>query len=286
MSYRALIATATLAAALTLPLAAAQAFDESKYPDWSGAWRRLPVPGVTGQPGYDPTKRLGRAQQAPLTPEATAIMEASIADQAKGGQGNYPTYTCRSPGMPRIMTPYGSMEMVITPDTVHVLLEHVHDSRRIFTDGRDWPEKITPTLQGYSIGKWLDTDGDGRFDTLEVETRGMKGPRAFDASGMPLHSDNKTIVKERIRLDPTNPNVLINELTTIDSSLTRPWTVTKRASRDPKEVVTWPEENCAEGNGHVEIRGQGYFLSAEGHLMPSQKGQQPPDLRYFSEAAK
>jgi hypothetical protein len=284
MSYRALIATATLAAALTLPLAAAQAFDESKYPDWSGAWRRIPVPGVTGQPGYDPTKRLGRAQQAPLTPEATAIMEASIADQAKGGQGNYPTYTCRSPGMPRIMTPYGSMEMVITPDTVHVLLEHVHDSRRIFTDGRDWPEKITPTLQGYSIGKWLDTDGDGRYDTLEVETRGMKGPRAFDASGMPLHSDNKTIVKERIRLDPSNPNVLVNELTTIDSSLTRPWTVTKRAGRDPKEVVTWPEENCAEGNGHVEIRGQGYFLSAEGHLMPSQKGQEPPDLRYFEPA--
>jgi hypothetical protein len=284
MSYRALIATTALAAALTLPLAAAQAFDESKYPDWSGAWRRIPVPGVTGQPGYDPTKRLGRAQQAPLTPEATAIMEASIADQAKGGQGNYPTYTCRSPGMPRIMTPYGSMEMLITPDTTHVLLEHVHDSRRIFTDGRDWPKKITPTLQGYSIGKWLDTDGDGRYDTLEVETRGMKGPRAFDASGMPLHSDNKTIVKERIRLDPSNPNVLVNELTTIDSSLTRPWTVTKRAGRDPKEVVTWPEENCAEGNGHVEIRGQGYFLSAEGHLMPSQKGQEPPDLRYFEPA--
>src|SRR4029450_8795841 len=206
MSDRALIATATLAAALTLPPAAAQAFDESKYPDWSGAWRRIPVPGVTGQPGYDPTKRLGRAQQAPLTPEATAIMEASIADQAKGGQGNYPTYTCRSPGMPRIMTPYGSMEMVITPDTTHVLLEHVHDSRRIFTDGRDWPEKIPPTLQGYSIGKWLDTDGDGRYDTLEVETRGMKGPRAFDTTGLPLHSDNKTVVKESIYLDKADRN--------------------------------------------------------------------------------
>jgi hypothetical protein len=286
MPHRALIATAALAAALTLPLAAAQAFDESKYPDWSGAWHRIPVPGVTGQPGYDPTKRLGRAQQAPLTPEATAIMEASMAEQAKGGQGNYPTYTCLSPGMPRIMTPYGAMEMVVTPDTIHVLIEHVHDSRRIYTDGRDWPEKITPTLQGYSIGKWIDTDGDGRYDTLEVETRGMRGPRAFDATGMPLHSDNKTIVKERIRLDPSNPNVMINEMTTIDSSLTRPWTVTERYGRDPKEEVTWTEENCAEGNGHVEIRGQGYFLSAEGDLMPSQKGEQPPDLRYFTQAPK
>jgi hypothetical protein len=286
MPYRALIATAALAAALALPVSAAQAFDDSKYPDWSGAWRRIPVPGVTGQPGYDPTKRLGRAQQAPLTPEATAIMEASIADQAKGGQGNYPTYTCLSPGMPRIMTPYGSVEFVVTPDTIHVFIEHVHDSRRIYTDGRDWPSNITPTLQGYSIGKWIDTDGDGRYDTLEVETRNMRGPRAFDASGMPLHSDNKTIVKERIRLDPANPNVMVNEMTTIDSSLTRPWTITKRYGRDPKEDVTWPEENCAEGNGHVEIRGQGYFLSAEGDLMPSRKGQEPPDLRYFSEPGK
>src|SRR4030095_7533157 len=145
MPYRALIATAALAAALTLALADAQAFDESKYPDWSGAWRRIPVPGVTGQPGYDQNTRLGPPQQAPLTPEAQAIMEASMADQAKGGQGNYPTYVCVSPGMPRMMTPYGMMELVITPATIHVLLEHIHDSRRIYTDGRDWPKSITPT---------------------------------------------------------------------------------------------------------------------------------------------
>jgi hypothetical protein len=55
---------------------------------------------------------------------------------------------------------------------------------------------------------------------------------------------------------------MLNEITTIDSSLTRPWTVTKRYGRDPKEELIWTEENCAEGNGHVEIRGQGYFLSA------------------------
>ena len=90
-------------------------------------------------------------------------------------------------------------------------------------------------MQGYSIGKWIDTDGDGRYDVLEVETRGLRGPRAFDATGMPLHSDNQTIVKEQIYTDKSNPNVLVNELTTFDSSLTRPWTVTKRAGRNPNE---------------------------------------------------
>ena len=80
--------------------------------------------------------------------------------------------------------------------------------RRIYTDGRDWPKQSEPSFMGYSIGKWIDTDADGRYDLLEVETRGLKGPRVFDATGIPLHADNETIVKERIYLDKANPNLL------------------------------------------------------------------------------
>jgi hypothetical protein len=37
---------------------------------------------------------------------------------------------------------------------------------------------------------------------LDVETRGpFKGPRAYDASGLPLHFDNESLFKERIRRD-------------------------------------------------------------------------------------
>jgi hypothetical protein len=43
-------------------------------------------------------------QQAPLTPEYQKIHEASMADQAKGGLGNYPTARCLPGGMPRMMT--------------------------------------------------------------------------------------------------------------------------------------------------------------------------------------
>ena len=78
-------------------------------------------------------------------------------------------------------------------------------NRRIYTDGRAWPEQITPSFEGYSIGKWVDPDADGRYGALEVETRGLKGPRALDASGLPLHPDNETIVKERIFLDAGQP---------------------------------------------------------------------------------
>ncbi len=102
-SIRAITVTVTFTVAALAMMPAARAFDETKYPDLRGQWRRMPVPGITGQPGYDPTKRQGLAQQAPLTAEAQAILAASLADQKQGGQGNDPTYNCMSPGMPRIM---------------------------------------------------------------------------------------------------------------------------------------------------------------------------------------
>ena len=236
---------------------------------------------LPGQPGYDPTKRQGLAQQAPLTAEAQAILAASLADQKQGGQGNDPTYNCMSPGMPRIMMIYDPTEIVITPSMTQILIGHVHDSRRIYTDGRPWPDSIEPSFAGYSIGRWIDTDGDGRFDLLEVETRGFKGPRVFDASGIPLHSDNQTIVKERIYQDKNNPDVLYDDITTIDHSLTEPWTVLRKIGRVKTEQPVWNEAICAEGNNHVGIANETYFLSGDGYLMPTRKGQAPPDLRYF-----
>jgi hypothetical protein len=36
----------------------------------------------------------------------------------------------------------------------------------------------------------------------------------------------------------------------------------------------------------VVIGKEGYYLSADGYLMPVKKGQKPPDLRYFKESQK
>jgi hypothetical protein len=266
-------------AALFTAASGAQAFDEAKYPEWKGQWRRA----EGGPPRYDPSRPL-TDQQAPLTEEYKAVHAASIADQKSGGQGNDPTYTCIAPGMPRIANVYDPMEIVITPEVTHILVQHVHDSRRIFTDGRAWPADVEPTFAGYSIGQWRDTDGDGRYDTLEIETRNMRGPRAFDGTGLPLHRDNKTVVKERITTDKSNPNVIVNEITTIDNALTRPWSVVKTYRRLPK--VIWTENNCTEGNDNIAIGDEVYLLSGDGRLMPIRKGQKPPDLSYFGEKSK
>jgi len=52
--------------------------------------------------------------------------------------------------MPRQMNVYEPMEIIVTPHTTYLWIEHVHDSRRIYTDGRDWPTEIDPSFRGQS----------------------------------------------------------------------------------------------------------------------------------------
>jgi hypothetical protein len=273
---------AFVAAAILASIGGAAAFDDAKYPDLKGHWARVRVPGVTGQPSFDQTRPWGYGQGAPLTPEYRAIFEASLADQAKGGEGNYAGHArCLAAGMPHMMIAFRPLEFIVTPDTTYILISDVDHYRRIFTDGRDWPKEIEPTFQGYSIGRWIDTAGDGRYDTLEVETRGFKGPRSYDASGLPLHFDNQSVFKERIHLDKANPNLIHDEITVIDHALTRPWTVDKTYARTRDLQSQWPEFICAEGNLQVFVGDEHYFISGDGLLMPTRKDQPPPDLRYF-----
>jgi hypothetical protein len=284
---RKMIAITALAGALLMTAGIAQAFDETKYPNLKGQWVRNDLGGQRGGLRFDSSKPPGKGQQAPLTPEYQAIFEANLADQAAGGQGTDPTFTCLSPGMPRIMIGYAPMEVVVTPETTYILMEHIHDNRRIHTDGRDWPEEADPMFAGYSIGKWVDEDGDGRYDLLVVETRNLKNPRSYDASGIPFHEDGKTVIKERIYLDKANPNLLHDEITTIDNALTRPWVVKKSYRRVVTDKpIWWREDICVEGNNHVRIGGENYYFSGEGLLMPAKKNQTPPDLRYFKQSAK
>jgi hypothetical protein len=263
-----------LVAALVVTMTGASAHDETKYPDWDGQWKR--PRGLATQ--WDQTKPSGLGQQAPLKPQYQKMLEDSMADQANGGQGLDTRYTCITNGMPRVMGVIFPIEFVILPKLTYVNFE-AFMPRRIYTDGRDFPKDDEPSFMGYSIGKWLDEDKDGRFDTLEVETRGFKGPRTVEFSGIPLAEDNETVVKERLFLDKADNNVMHNIITIIDNAFTRPWTVDKRYVRDRK--VHWFEDNCNENNHHIVVGKDNYFVSGDGYLMPTRKDQRPPDLRYF-----
>ena len=121
MLGRSSIGSIALAAVLMMTFARAYAFDDARYPNWKGQWTRF-----AGGGQWDPTKPPGRGQQAPLTGEYRAILEAGIADQRAGGQGVNSTPACLPPGMPRAMIVYEPMEIVITPETTYIMIEFMH----------------------------------------------------------------------------------------------------------------------------------------------------------------
>ena len=243
------------------------------YPQFEGQWRSA----VAGD-AWDPSKPAGLAQQAPLTREYQAIFEASLKDQAAGGHGNDRHSACVLDGMPRIMSLAAPMEILIQPQLTFMVFQEAF-TRRIHTDGAPMPTSEPPSFQGYSTGKWIDTDGDGRYDVLEVETRFVRGPHSYDGSGLPFHTDNQATFKERLYLDKADRNILHDEITTIDHALTRPWTVNKAYRRESNPM--WHFNDCDENNHHVWIGKENYWVSADGYLMPVKKNQAPPDLRYF-----
>ena len=127
MLCRKLIGPITLVAALTMA-GGVGAAESARYPTWKGAWERY-VPPVSvvspsglrtpgGQPSFDQTRPWGFGQQAPLTAEYRKVLEDSLADQAKGGQGNFIGHAqCLPAGMPFMMVATRPLEIVVTPQT-------------------------------------------------------------------------------------------------------------------------------------------------------------------------
>jgi hypothetical protein len=273
MIHRGSIGAAALAVALLATPCAAQVTDANKYPNFKGQWIRPPG---------SPNNWIRLAGPPPLTAEYKKIWDEITADLQAGGPGNWPSTFCIPAGMPAMMSFYDPGEIIVTPDTTYILISHNDDSyRRIYTDGRDWPAEVEPTFAGYSIGKWIDEDGDGKFDVLEVETRHLKLPRGYDISGLPFHADGKAVIKERIYLDKADPNTLHDDMTVIDNALTRPYVKAQTATRNPNPRPVWHSDVCSEHNTHVRIGQENYYLSADGKLMPAKKDQAPPDLSYF-----
>jgi hypothetical protein len=278
LARRSIFHAVAVAVVLVAAPSAAQVVDFGKYPNLKGQWTRP-------YDGSNPNNWIRLGGPPPLTPEYQKIWNDIRADLKAGGPGNWPSTFCVHQGMPAMMSIYSPAEFIVTPETTYVLINHNDDMyRRIFTDGRPWPDDEEPTYAGYSIGQWIDTDGDGRYDVLEVETRFLKNPRGYDTSGIPFHSDGKTVIRERIYLDRNNPNVLWNEITVIDNALTRPYFKKQQAVRDPNPRPRWKYEVCAEHNTHIRIGAENYYLSGDGKLMPARKNQAPPDLSYFTQA--
>jgi hypothetical protein len=147
---------------------------------------------------------------------------------------------CQWPGMPRLLwQPYG-LEFLFTPGRVTILWTIYSMSRRIYTDGRKFPEDLDDSYNGLSIGHW-------EGDTLVVHTKGLRGDTNMDNTGAP-HS-SKMEVTERWRL--VAPDRLQVQVTLTDpEALSEPYTTTRVMER--KRDWDIGEYSCFENNRTFE----------------------------------
>jgi hypothetical protein len=183
--------------------------------------------------------------------------------------------------MPRMMMALQPFEIVITPAMTYFMFAALDSLRRIYTDGRTFQGDIEPSFTGTSIGQWQDTDGDGRFGTLLIETRAIRGPHTYDANGIPFHKDGETTVIEKVYADKADPNILHDEIIVSDDALKQPSTVTRNYRRAAAAQPEWPEVPCPRDGSRVLIGDQYYRVSADGLLISAVRGQKRPDLKYF-----
>jgi hypothetical protein len=141
-----------LAALLSVPLGAAKAFDDAKYPNLKGQWTRLSVPGIEDSPSFDPTKRSGLDQQAPLTPEYRKIYEAGLVEQAAGGRGTGRSYSYLPSGMPMVMQAYEPMEIIVAADAVKMRRRTTEYSAARYDNASD---KLTKFGESPRVGQAL-----------------------------------------------------------------------------------------------------------------------------------
>jgi hypothetical protein len=168
------------------------------------------------------------------------------------------------------------MEVVVARRHPH--LDPAHHVRRLPTGATAKNEDPTFAAIPSASGS---TARAATVTTCEVETRNLKGPRVYDSTGLPFHEDNATVVKERIYLDKADANLLHDDITVTDHALTRPFSSNKKYSRNPDPQPVWLEAQCADGNHHVLIGKENYYVSEDGYLMPVKKDQAPPDLKFF-----
>jgi hypothetical protein len=147
---------------------------------------------------------------------------------------------CEPHGMPYMMVMPYSLEFSVTPGKIVVIQEAQIQVRRIFTDGRPFPDDLDTTYSGYSIGAW-------EGDTLVVETIGTRPGQRLGIRGI-VNGPNLKIT-ERIYLDPENEDILHLDFTYEDPDvLAAPWHQNYFFRRDR----TWDiiEYVCDENDRH------------------------------------
>ena len=124
-----------------------------------------------------------KPEERPLTP----LGVERLRQHTQPGAFN-PTLNCLPDGVPHGDLLPEPFKIMHTPGVIVMLYEVETTFRQIFMDGRKLPADMSPTWQGYSVGRW---DG----DTLVVDSAGFNDRSWLDARGTPRSTDMR--IEER-----------------------------------------------------------------------------------------
>lgn len=215
-------------AALAMTAGLALAHPEGNR-DFTGMW--LGSDSIGGKSLTGKYKSTSWPKPAPLT-EA-----GEKAYKAYDPKTDDPPERCMPWGMPRgDVFNFYPMQLTMTDNELLMTLEYEPIPRRIYFDGRDYPDDIPPQWFGYSIGHW-------EGNTLVVETRNIRDDNIVTTDGLP-QSDKMRVIERFTMLD--NRQILKVDVTAIDPVYyTKPMHITvywKRA-----DDIEQHEFICAEG---------------------------------------
>ncbi len=126
-----------------------------------------------------------KPEERPLTP----LGAERLRQHTQPGAFN-PTLNCLPDGVPHGDLLPEPFKIMHTPGVIVMLYEVETTFRQIFMDGRKLPADMSPTWQGYSVGRW---DG----DTLVIDSAGFNDRSWLDARGTPRSTDMR--IEERFR---------------------------------------------------------------------------------------
>jgi hypothetical protein len=164
-------------------------------PDLSGIWQVQGDPRAPGGLfglGESLNSRYFRDVLSDFKPDdrpLTPLGAERLRQHTQPGAFN-PTLNCLPDGVPHGDLLPEPFKIIHSSGVIVMLYEVETTFRQIFMDGRKLPADMSPTWQGYSVGRW-------EGDTLVIDTAGFNDRSWLDARGTPRSTGMR--VEERFR---------------------------------------------------------------------------------------
>jgi hypothetical protein len=221
--------------------APAVAFDEANAAQWSNVYIRYSGP-YAGK--AETTGRVAGTGGLPLpkfTPEFLPRFQRNEARRKSGHEVSDQALRCAPPGMPTMLSLGYPGEFIFRKGIVNLIYEYT-GVRRVFTDGRKFPDYIEPSYRGYSIGRW-------EGNALLIETRGIHANNTLNNVGA-VHSDVMTVFE---KWTSGGPGIIVNQVRVEDAkAFLEPVGFTAVYRISPDEAVNeYYCENSKEGKDGI-----------------------------------